>query len=99
LTSPDWHERAVSWVLPPPAAAWVRLRARVPDGGDGSSVRNARVLIRRGGDAGPFGRIVARWKGPEGEVTVRRVGWDAANGGSLTAVRRAVRLLGTGKAG
>jgi hypothetical protein len=87
-------------VLPPPAAAWVRLRARVPGAGDGSSAGRARVLIRRGGDdAGPFGRIVAHWDGPEGEVTVRRAGWDAANGGSLTAVRRAVRLLGSGRAG
>jgi hypothetical protein len=90
----------VSWVLPPAAAAWVRLRSPSAGAGAGSSARSARVLVRRGrGDAAPFGRIVAHWEGPEGQVTVRRVGWDAANGGSLSAVRRAIARLGAGRAG
>ena len=95
MTSPDWHYRAVSWVLPPATAASVRIRTPMPDAGNESSVRRARILIRRtasGADA-PIGRIFVRWDAPEGEVTVHRIGWDAANGGSELAVRRAVERL------
>ncbi|HEV8634230.1 MAG TPA: hypothetical protein VG370_08345 [Chloroflexota bacterium] len=95
MTAPDWHYRAVSWVLPPAAAASVRARTEAAGAGDGSSVHGARILVRRavGDGAPPIGRIFLRWDAPEGDVTVHRIGWDAANGGSELAVRRAVERL------
>jgi hypothetical protein len=96
LASPDWHYRAVSWALSAAAAASVRVRTPVPGAGDDVSVRSLRIQVRRatGADAAPIGRIFVRWQAPEGDVTVHRIGWDAANGGSELAVRRAVEQLG-----
>jgi hypothetical protein len=64
----------------------------VPGAGDDPTVRSARILLRRGNGA-PIGRIFVRWDAPGADVTVHRIGWDAANGGSELAVQRAVEQL------
>jgi hypothetical protein len=80
VTAPDRRDRAVSVVLPPEAASAVRVRTPVSGRRDGAPARSARIL--------------ARWDAPEGGVTVHRIGWDAANGGSERAVQRAVERSG-----
>src|SRR5206468_6533838 len=64
-----WHYRAVSWVLPPAAAASVRARTPASGAEDGSSARGARILVRRavGDGAPPIGRIFLRWDALDGD--------------------------------
>ena len=91
MAATDWQYAPVSFVLPPAASA--TLRGRIPAGdGDG---RAARIAVRRlGGGAGaPVGTLFVRWDTADGLATVHRIGWDAANGGSELAVRRAVAQL------
>ena len=86
----DWHYRPVSFVLP--AEVGTSMRGRVPE----TAARGGRVTVRAGNGTAPVGTLFVRWDDPEGEVTVHRIGWDAANGGSELGVRRALAQLGEG---
>jgi hypothetical protein len=84
----DWHYRPVSLVLP--AEVGTSMRGRVTE----STARGGRITVRPAAGAAPVGTLFVRWDDPEGEVTVHRIGWDAANGGSELVVRRALAQLG-----
>jgi hypothetical protein len=79
----------------------LRVGAPAPGARGDVSVRRRRLLVRgpAGGDGAPIGRIFVRWDAPDGDVAVHRVGWDAANGGTERALRRAVAQLRAGPLG